>query len=81
VPFGVLAAFSAKDPSLLRWSMALMQIGNSIAAILVSPFLLIATSVFYYDLRVRKEAFDLQLMMNPGGNPASPSPSVPSMLS
>jgi hypothetical protein len=30
--------------------------------------------VFYYDLRVRKEAFDLQVMMNPGGNPASQSP-------
>ena len=81
VPFGVLAAFSAKDPGLLRWSMALMQVGNFFATVLVSPFILIATSVFYYDLRVRKEAFDLQLMMNPGGNPASPSPSVPSMLS
>jgi len=81
MPFGVLAAFSAKDPSLLRWSMALMQIGNFFATVLVSPFILIATSVFYYDLRVRKEAFDLQLMMNPGGNPASPTTSVPSMLS
>jgi hypothetical protein len=81
MPFGILAAFSAKDPNMLRWSMALMQIGNSIAAVLVSPFLLIATSVFYYDLRVRKEAFDLQVMMNPGGNQLSPSPRVPSMLS
>jgi len=74
MPFGVLAAFSAKDPSMLRWSMAMMQVGNFFAAVLVSPFILIATSVFYYDLRVRKEAFDLQVMMNPGGNPASPSP-------
>jgi hypothetical protein len=74
MPFGVLAAFSAKDPSMLRWTMAMMQVGNFIAAVLVSPFILIATSVFYYDLRVRKEAFDLQVMMNPGGNPASPSP-------
>jgi len=74
MPFGVLAAFSAKDPSMLRWTMAMMQVGNFFAAVLVSPFILIATSVFYYDLRVRKEAFDLQVMMNPGGNPASPSP-------
>jgi len=80
MPFGVLVALSAKDPSMVRWSLALMQVGNFFAAVLVSPFLLIATSVFYYDLRVRKEAFDLQLMMNPGGNPASPTPSVPSML-
>ena len=81
VPFGVLAAFSAKDPSLLRWSVAMTHVGNFFATVLVSPFILIATSVFYYDLRVRKEAFDLQMMMNPGGNPASPTPSVPSMLS
>lgn len=74
MPFGVLAVFSAKDPSMLRWTMAMMQVGNFFAAVLVSPFILIATSVFYYDLRVRKEAFDLQVMMNPGGNPASQSP-------
>ena len=29
------------------------------------PFLLIASAVFYFDLRVRKEAFDLQFMMDP----------------
>ena len=81
VPFGILLAMSAKDPNMARWAAALMQVGNFFATVLVSPFILIATSVFYYDLRVRKEAFDLQLMMNPGGNPASPSPSVPSMLS
>lgn len=74
MPFGVLAAFSAKDPSMLRWTTAMVHVGNFFATVLVSPFILIATSVFYYDLRVRKEAFDLQVMMNPGGNPASQSP-------
>jgi hypothetical protein len=29
--------------------------------------LTIASAVFYYDLRVRKEAFDLQLLMSPQG--------------
>jgi hypothetical protein len=47
----------------------------------VGPFLLIATAVFYYDLRVRKEAFDLQLMMHPSGNVPSGSAGAPSMLS
>jgi hypothetical protein len=32
--------------------------------ILLTPVLLIATSVYYYDLRVRKEAFDLHFMMD-----------------
>jgi hypothetical protein len=49
-----------------------MQVGNFVAGVLVTPVLTIASSIFYFDLRVRKEAFDLQLMMNPlaGGVPA-----------
>jgi Membrane domain of glycerophosphoryl diester phosphodiesterase len=81
IPFGVAIAMSAKDPSMLRLSMGLLQVGQFLAGILVGPFLLIATSVFYYDLRVRKEAFDLQLMMNPSGNVPSGVSRVPSMLS
>jgi hypothetical protein len=81
IPFGVMVATFAKDPNMMRPSMALLQVGNFIAQVLVSPFLLIATSVFYYDLRVRKEAFDLQLMMNPTGNLPAGSSGVPSLLS
>jgi len=81
MPFGVVTALAAKDPTMLRLSVGLLQVGNFLAGVLVGPFLLIATSVFYYDLRVRKEAFDLQLMMNPGGNVPSGSSTVPSMLS
>src|ERR1700730_16660635 len=80
VPFGVAMALAAKDPSMMRLSLGLLQVGQFLAGILVSPFLLIATSVFYYDLRVRKEAFDLQLMMNPSGNAPGAS-RIPSMLS
>jgi hypothetical protein len=59
--------------------LALTQVGAHIAAILTQPVLLLATSIFYYDLRVRKEAFDLQLMMNPGSVPSAPG-SLPSIL-
>lgn len=81
IPFSIMVAMSAKDPSMLRASMILMQLGSFVAEVLVGPFLLIATSVFYYDLRVKKEAFDLQMMMNPmtaGIPPANPG--VPTML-
>ena len=63
---------AAHDPAMLRVWTALMQIGNFVAGVLVTPILTIASSIFYFDLRVRKEAFDLQLMMNPlgGGVPA-----------
>lgn len=80
IPFTIMIAMSAKDPTMVRTSMILMQVGTFAASVFVGPFLLIATSVFYYDLRVKKEAFDLQLMMNPVGAGTPASPNVPSIL-
>jgi hypothetical protein len=76
--FVILAGFSAMVSVPLALSilqnngnLALMK-GWLLAAallsaalnILLTPVLLIATSVYYYDLRVRKEAFDLHFMMD-----------------
>jgi len=83
VPFQIMMVLSAakNHPEAMRMWMALMQIGSTIATVLVTPVLTIASAILYYDLRVRKEAFDLQMMMNPLGG-ASPVPSsVPSVLS
>lgn len=82
-PFDVMVALSVvKHPESVRTWLALAQVGNTIGETLITPILLIATAVFYYDLRVRKEAFDLQLMMNPGGaTPAHTPGTLPSMLS
>jgi hypothetical protein len=42
-------------------------------ATVVAPFFMIAAVVFYFDLRVRKEALDLQIMMGSGDKiPAGP---------
>jgi hypothetical protein len=81
-PFLLAIAFSAKNPAMVTWWTILMQVGNSLAAILVTPIFTIASTVFYYDLRVRKEAFDLQIMMNPneGVLPAAYT-GLPSILS
>ncbi|HME13460.1 MAG TPA: hypothetical protein VKF79_11390 [Candidatus Acidoferrum sp.] len=81
IPFTVGMALSLKDPAMLRMWSGLVQVGAFCARTLVGPILLIATSVFYYDLRVRKEAFDLQLMMHPSGNIPTGTAGVPSMLS
>jgi hypothetical protein len=72
VPFAIGIQFATHDPSMIRILTALMQVGNFVAAVLITPVLTIAMSIFYFDLRVRKEAFDLQMMMNPlaGGVPA-----------
>ena len=76
LPFGVGIAMSAKNPEALRLWTALSHGGEFIGEVLVSPILTIATAVFYYDLRVRKEAFDLQFMMNPTGPIAPGTPGV-----
>jgi len=75
-PFGIAIGLSAKNPEALRLWFALSHVGQFIAEVLVSPILTIATAVFYYDLRVRKEAFDLQFMMNPTGPIAPGTPGV-----
>jgi len=77
--FGVQSA--AHDPAMLRVWTALMQAGNFIATVLVTPVFTISTSIFYFDLRVRKEAFDLQLMMNPLGRGVPAPRSATSLLS
>jgi len=80
-PFGVAVALAAKNPEALRMWFAVSHVGEFIAEVLVSPILTIATAVFYYDLRVRKEAFDLQFMMNPTGPIAPGAPGVARTLS
>ena len=80
IPFGLALYFYGKDPTMVRAATALMDVGDFCSGALIAPFFLIATSVFYYDLRVRKEAFDLQWMMNPGGTRPVGGSSVPSIL-
>jgi len=74
------AFFSARDPEMMQMWMALSQVGSFFASVFVTPFLTIATAAFYYDLRVQKEAFDLQVMMNPSGAALPGNAGVPKMF-
>lgn len=81
-PFDFMVGLSTvRHPEAVRMWLALAQVGNTIGETLITPILLIATAVFYYDLRVRKEAFDLQVMMNPGAATAPSPGTLPSILS
>lgn len=82
IPFGVATVVYRNNPAALQTSMALNQVASAVINTLVVPILLIATSVFYFDLRVRKEAFDLQFMMDPTSERITPpgTGSVPSIL-
>jgi hypothetical protein len=68
-------AMNSTNPDAVRAWASVQTIVGSFAEIVLTPILLIATAIYYYDLRVRKEAFDLQLMMNP--NAAHPGSVVP----
>jgi hypothetical protein len=80
-PAAIGLAAAGTDPAMMRLWTAITQISTSVGAVLVTPFLLIATSVFYFDLRVRKEAFDLQMMMNPNTPVGPATGGVPGVLS
>jgi hypothetical protein len=77
VPFLFALQTAKNDPAMQRVWLALTQVGSFVAGVLISPVLTIALALFYFDLRVRKEGFDLQLMMHPLGEgvPAAPPPS------
>ncbi len=67
LPFTPLIAAAFSNPALLKTLLVGQVVISAIVEFLVTPILLIATSIYYYDLRVRKEAFDLQVMMDPDG--------------
>jgi len=73
-PFLLLIAMNAKQMQLVLLFTVLMQVGNFIGSALVAPVSTIGFALFYYDLRVRKEAFDLQMMMRAIGADPMPPP-------
>jgi len=69
-PWHVQARFTAAQ-------YALTAVSNFLSSSLAAPLLTIALTLIYYDERVRKEGFDLQLMMaslQPGSQAAQAAP-------
>jgi hypothetical protein len=50
-------------PGTFWWSSVFPQLVDLLSSTLIDPLLLIALALVYYDVRVRKEAFDLEFMM------------------
>ncbi len=74
-PF-LAAIMMTKGGAASLWLRSLAVTSGGIGGALTGPLAMIALSLLYYDVRVRKEAFDLQMMMaalQPGG----PSPETP----
>jgi len=65
LPLGVImGAIGVHDRAAAgAMSQTLQAVGGFISTSLVGPLITIALTLIYYDQRVRKEGFDLQLMM------------------
>jgi hypothetical protein len=70
---GGLASVSSKLISYVPARLVLISLARFIASALTGPLATIGIALVYYDERVRKEAFDLQLMMNTLDSPAPPT--------
>jgi hypothetical protein len=79
-PFTRAAISSVKNPGMMHLWSSLSIVGSFLTGIFVGPIFTIAATVFYYDLRVRKEGFDLQLMMNQVGGTAPGTAEAPTTL-
>jgi hypothetical protein len=79
-PFTRAVISSAKNPGMMHLWSSLGIAGSFLTGIFVGPIFTIAATVFYYDLRVRKEGFDLQMMMNRVGGTALRTAEAPTTL-
>jgi hypothetical protein len=80
LPFSFAAIANMSRPGAMRLWLAVAQLGESASTVLVTPVLMIATAIFYYDLRVRKEAFDLEFLMDPASIGGQRPPSLPAIF-
>ena len=61
---GLVSSSATAALNSVRLTQAMSALTGFVAGVMTSPLGSIAMSLVYYDERVRKEAFDLQLMMN-----------------
>lgn len=81
IPIGMMVAVmrGGNAVAMLPVVQAVSAVGTFISTSLVGPLLTIAVTLIYYDQRVRKEGFDLQLMMSilqPNQQAAAAAPSA-----
>lgn len=77
MPFLVGALMVPPMSTAALWLNIGGAISGSIGTTLTTPVMIIGFAVLYYDLRVRKEALDLQVMMHALDAPSSPAGNTP----
>jgi hypothetical protein len=82
-PFLFVGVLAGPEAPAFFWSNLLGTISGSIGGAFTAPLMIVAFAVLYYDLRVRKEGLDVELMLasldqaNRGESGAAPSPVLP----
>ena len=78
LPAGIVMTllFGARPADFPAWAQAVLLFGNFVAQSIVAPITTIAIALVYYDERVRKEAFDLDHMMQQLDAVIEPSPAT-----
>jgi hypothetical protein len=79
-PFMVTMIFAQKAGQVPRWINFASVVSGAIGGAITGPILIIVLVLLYYDSRIRKEAFDLQLMMSsldaPSSSQGAPTPAL-----
>ena len=79
-PFYIAMFLAARHGQVAIWLLSLSSVSGALGGALSAPLIMIGLVLLYYDIRVRKEAFDLQLMMSlvdqAGAQPASGAPAA-----
>ncbi len=78
LPFTLMIFSAAKGGTVPFWPSMLQHLGSFISSVLVGPVGTIAYTLMYYNLRVRKEAFDLTHLMQSMDQAPAPLPGAPS---
>jgi hypothetical protein len=75
-PFSLFGIHAARAHETLSFGTIVLQnLASFVAQVLAAPIGTIAFSLMYYNLRVRKEAFDVQHLMASLGTPTAPGAS------
>ena len=71
-PFSLISAIPTQDENPMMGMNLAAQAISSLVQILLQPVQIVGTILLYYDLRIRKEGFDIELLAQAMGEPAKP---------
>jgi MFS family permease len=78
-PFTLGANLAGAGTTTAFWLTMAGVVSGTLGGMLTAPVMIIGIAVLYFDVRVRKEALDVQMMMLAldAGDPAAPAPAAP----